>query len=105
MDPKDSFVHFGIVTVCICIPTYILIIGINSDKGAEFLDRAPNAVIEALFYSIIWLAGLFLSNSQFIKTYKDTHFRKHQDDKVQRHRNQQFRSLTAREDIARRSDD
>jgi hypothetical protein len=105
MDPHSSFVRFGIVAVCTCVPTYILIVGINSDKGAKFLDRAPNAVIEAIFYSIIWFAGLFLPNSKFIKTYKETHFHKKKEERVQRHRKQQFRSLTAREDIARRSSD
>ena len=36
MDPNDNFVHFGIVTVVICVPTYMLIGSLNTGSGFEF---------------------------------------------------------------------
>ena len=39
MDPKDNFVHFGIVTVVICVPTYMLIGSLNTGSGFEFWSK------------------------------------------------------------------
>src|SRR5947207_12217400 len=32
MPPKDSFLNFGIVTITICIPSYLFIFSLNSDS-------------------------------------------------------------------------
>ena len=39
MDPQDDFVRFGIVTVVICVPTYMLIGSLNTGSGFEFWTR------------------------------------------------------------------
>ena len=39
MDPQDNFVHFGIVTVVICVPTYMLIGSLNTGSGFEFWSK------------------------------------------------------------------
>lgn len=36
MNPRDDFVRFGIVTVVICVPTYMLIGSLNTGSGFEF---------------------------------------------------------------------
>lgn len=36
MDPKDNFVRFGIVTLAVCLPTYMLIGSLNTESGFEF---------------------------------------------------------------------
>jgi hypothetical protein len=35
MPPQDSFVHFGIATVTICIPSYLFIFSLNSETWQE----------------------------------------------------------------------
>lgn len=39
MDPQDNFVRFGIVTVLICVPTYMLIGSLNTGSGFEFWTK------------------------------------------------------------------
>ena len=36
MDPNDNFVRFGIVTLAVCLPTYILIASLNTQSGFAF---------------------------------------------------------------------
>ena len=52
MDPKDSFVHFGIVTAVICVPTYMLIGSLNTGSGFNFWTR--------LFTGFFWKHNLSL---------------------------------------------
>lgn len=35
MPPNDNFTHFGIATITICIPSYLLIFSLNSDTWQE----------------------------------------------------------------------
>lgn len=39
MNPKDNFARFGIVTLVICLPTYMLIGSLNTERGFEFWTR------------------------------------------------------------------
>ena len=39
MDPRESFIHFGIVTAVICVPTYMLIGSLNTGSGFKFWTR------------------------------------------------------------------
>ncbi|KAI4239959.1 MAG: hypothetical protein L6R40_005390 [Gallowayella cf. fulva] len=36
MDPDEGFLHFGIVTAVVCVPTYFLIGSLNTTSGAHF---------------------------------------------------------------------
>lgn len=36
MDPQDNFIRFGIVTLVVCLPTYMLIGSLNTERGFEF---------------------------------------------------------------------
>ena len=42
MDPNEGFRHFGIVTVAICVPTYILIGSLNTDGGLQLWSRGTH---------------------------------------------------------------
>ena len=46
MDPNDSFWRFGVVTACICFPTYLLIGSLNTTRGLEFWSQKPIAIID-----------------------------------------------------------
>ena len=48
MNPDDTFVPFGIVTACICFPTYLLIGSLNTTKGLQFWSQKPEALIHRL---------------------------------------------------------
>ena len=39
MNPKDGFINFGIVTLVVCVPTYMLIGSLNTGSGFEFWTR------------------------------------------------------------------
>ena len=60
MNPNDTFVPFGISTACICIPTYLLIGSLNTNRGLQFWSRESiafsNRVIE-MFVNFLALFG------------------------------------------------
>ena len=39
MDPNDNFIRFGVVTLAICLPTYMLIGSLNTTSGFAFWTR------------------------------------------------------------------
>lgn len=59
MDPQEGFVRFGIVTIVICLPTYMLIGSLNTDKGFEFWTHK----IHTFFARKFWIHLLAYSLS------------------------------------------
>lgn len=50
MDPNEGFVHFGIVTVVICLPTYMFIGSLNTANGFGFWTRKIHLVFTIHFW-------------------------------------------------------
>ena len=50
MNPNEGFVRFGIVTVVICLPTYMLIGSLGSESGFNFWKRHTKMLFEKRFY-------------------------------------------------------
>lgn len=73
MPPNDNFVRFGIATVTICLPSYLLIFSLSSDRWLERYDRwwtRLHAFLAMLFFqpqrqpSQKFWTGLFRIESQ-----------------------------------------
>lgn len=68
MPPEDSFIPFGITTVCICLPTYVMIAAVNSPER-----------LQRIIAYLLWLCALPLSCfpgarrriEQYRKTYEE----------------------------------
>jgi hypothetical protein len=50
MPPNDTFVHFGIVTVVICLLTYMLIGSLGSYSGFQFWKKHIGLLFSSTFY-------------------------------------------------------
>ncbi len=55
MSPDDSFKPFGIVTVIICLPTYMLILSLNTTRGLEFWREKTRALFRYIAGAITFL--------------------------------------------------
>ena len=60
MDPKDNFVRFGVVTVAICLPTYMLIGSLNTERGFEFWTEKIHLFFTLGFWTHICASFLSL---------------------------------------------
>jgi hypothetical protein len=49
MDPNEDFVHFAIALVAICLPTYLLILHVNTATGLAWWERALSSLSLAIF--------------------------------------------------------
>ncbi|CAL8584361.1 hypothetical protein XPA_009963 [Xanthoria parietina] len=59
MDPDEGFLHFGIVTTVICVPTYFLIGSLNTTSGAHFWRQKTKQFFAALGEMVVKFFGLF----------------------------------------------
>lgn len=59
MPPNDSFHAFGIVTTVICLPTYMLIGSLNTNKGVHFWRNKTSQFFAFVGRIITKLFGLF----------------------------------------------
>lgn len=59
MPPNENFDRFGIVTACICLPTYLLIGSLNTTKGMAFWREEAAALWKRLVAICAWIFGLF----------------------------------------------
>lgn len=72
MNPNDTFVPFGVVTACICFPTYLLILSLNTTRGLQFWARGPVAVLAYVREAFVsFLTGLGLKEAAKKIAHKD----------------------------------
>jgi len=50
MDPNDSFIRFGVVSLAVCLPTYMLIGSLNTNRGFKFWTEKIHGLFSALFW-------------------------------------------------------
>lgn len=50
MPPNDNFVRFGIITLVICLPTYMLIGSLGSESGFQFWKKHLGLLFSSKFY-------------------------------------------------------
>ena len=60
MNPDEGFQHFGIVTVVICLPTYMLIGSLNTESGFEFWTHKIHQVFTLHFWLEVLVSCLGL---------------------------------------------
>jgi hypothetical protein len=49
MDPNEDFAHFAIALVAICLPTYLLILHVNTATGLAWWERALSSLSLSIF--------------------------------------------------------
>jgi hypothetical protein len=57
MNPQGSFIPFGIVTVFICVPTYMLIGSLHTNRGMKFWREETSTLFHSLGGFFIWVFG------------------------------------------------
>lgn len=59
MNPTEGFKRFGIVLVAICVPTYILIGSLNTERGLRFWSKHTHWLYDHVWYTLAWMLGVF----------------------------------------------
>ena len=60
MDPQDNFVRFGIVTLVVCLPTYMLIGSLNTKSGFKFWTQKIRLLFRVAFWRYVLASCLGL---------------------------------------------
>lgn len=59
MNPDKGFLHFGIVTTVICVPTYFLIGSLNTTSGAHFWRKKSKQFFAAIGEALVKVFSFF----------------------------------------------
>lgn len=57
MPTDEQYWNFGIVTACVCVPFFVLIGSLNSNRGMHFWSQKSRAVLRASASLFAWLPG------------------------------------------------
>ncbi|KAL8768565.1 MAG: hypothetical protein Q9209_005250 [Squamulea sp. 1 TL-2023] len=96
MDPDEGFLHFGIVTAVVCVPTYFLIGSLNTTSGAHFWRKKTKQIFASIGRFIVALFSLFGYTPQWAKEPPNSH------SDISNVRPLQHRSQSAKEGLAAR---
>ncbi|KAF2993709.1 hypothetical protein E8E14_001880 [Neopestalotiopsis sp. 37M] len=57
MPTDEQYWNFGIVTVCVCVPFFVLIGSLNSNRGMHFWSNRTRVVLRGIANFLAWLSG------------------------------------------------
>ncbi|KAI4257307.1 MAG: hypothetical protein L6R42_005756 [Xanthoria sp. 1 TBL-2021] len=96
MNPDEGFLHFGIVTTVICVPTYFLIGSLNTTSGAHFWRKKTQQFFAAIGEAFVKVLAFFGYRPQWANRPSSFH------SDLSNTRPLQRRSQSAREGMAAR---
>ena len=83
MNPNGTFKPFGIVAVIICVPTYMLILSLNTHRGVKFWTEKTHALLRHVGIAFTFLFRLGKKAGSFEPSEDDCmHFNLHPEKRM-----------------------